>query len=222
MIKTFLAVPLLAVASCGAATTIQISARIADVAAGTVVPASPELLAKTKGANVLSAPKVATVPGQAATIEVNQNVSAPDGSVVPLGVTLTIKPRLTEKGNIAFSGKATDRFKHGERESESLSVLMFVARETHFKGVAASGSTVVLSGTPAISGAAKKDAPGPTMARELVIYLTFKKIVTEEQEKNSSTAGKSSKSAGSTKRSSLKPGTSGKSSSPAKKTSSPK
>jgi hypothetical protein len=180
--------------TCSAATTIEVTAKFADVAAGTVVPAKPELLGKMKGVDVLSAPKVTTTPGQPATIEVNQGVAAPDGSVVPLGVTLTIKPTLTEKGNIAFSGRATDRFKHGQRESESLSVMTFVAREIAFKGVASSGSTVLLNGAPATSASAKKDAGTPTKARELVIYLTFKKVVTEEAPKKPVTKTATSKS----------------------------
>ena len=168
---------------CLAATTIDVTAKFADVAAGTVVPAKPESLAKMKGVNVLSAPKVTTTPGQAATIEVSQSTSTPDGSTVPLGVTLTINPTLTEKGAIAFTGKATDRFKHGQRSGESLSSMTFVARETYFKGVTESGSTVLLNGAPAISAAAKRDAATPSKSRELVIYLTFRKITADEATK---------------------------------------
>jgi len=162
-----------------AATTIEVSAKFADVPVGSEVPAKPELLAKTKGIVLLSPAKVTTTPSKAATIEVTQSVAAPDGAVVPLGITLTITATLTEKGNIAFSGKATDRFKHGQRESEALSTLAFVARELYFKGVATSGSTVLLKGGPATSAAAKKDSPVQTKDRELVIYLTFKKVTAE-------------------------------------------
>lgn len=176
--------PLLAIlasATSFAATTIVVTARIADVPSGTEVPAKPELLAKIKGVNVLSAPSVTANPGQPATIEVIQNTAAPDGSVVPLGITLAIKTTLTEKGSIAFSGKATDRFKHGQREREGLSVQSFVARETYFKGVTTSGSTVLLTGAPATSSAAKKDDGTPSKSRELVIYLTFKKVTPEPE-----------------------------------------
>lgn len=178
---------ILASATSFAATTIEVTAKFADVPAGTEVPAKPELLAKMKGVDVLSAPRVTANPGQPATIEVTQNTAAPDGSVVPLGVTLTIKPTLTEKGSIAFTGKATDRFKHGQREGESLSVQTFVARETYFKGVTTSGSTVLLNGAPATSTAAKKDATTPSKSRELVIYLTFKKVTTEPEKKPATT-----------------------------------
>ena len=172
---------------CLAATTIEVTAKFADVAAGTVVPAKPESLAKTKGVNVLSAPKVTTTPGQAATIEVNQSTSTPDGSSVPLGVTLTINPTLTEKGGIAFTGKATDRFKHGGQSGAALSSMTFVARETYFKGVTESGSTVLLNGAPATSAAAKKNAATPGKSRELVIYLTFKKVSADEATKKPTT-----------------------------------
>ena len=182
-IKQLLFAILASATSCLAATTIEVSAKFADVAAGTEVPAKPDLLAKMKGVNVLSAPRVTTNPGQLATIEVNQENIAPDGSAVPLGVTLTINPTLTEKGGIAFTGKATDRFKHGQRTSESLSVQTFVARETYFKGVTSSGSTVLLNGIPATSTPAKSGAGTPSKARELVIYLTFKKVTTDPEKK---------------------------------------
>lgn len=206
-----LLVALLATAlPCLAATTIKVTAKFADVAAGTVVPAKPESLAKTKGVNVLSAPKVTTTPGQAATIEVNQSTSTPDGSTVPLGVTLTVNPTLTEKGGIAFTGKATDRFKHGQQAGAALSSMTFVARETYFKGVTESGSTVLLNGAPATSAAAKKDAATPSKSRELVIYLTFKKASTNEPTKKPPTK------AAKTKATTKKPAT------PEKKTSSAK
>jgi hypothetical protein len=184
-----------------AATTIEVNAKFADVPAGTDVPAKPELLAKSKGIDVLSAPRVTTKPGQPATIEVTQDTTAPDGSTVPLGVTLTINPTLTEKGSIAFTGKATDRFKHGQQSGETLSALAFVVRETYFKGVTTSGSTVLLKGSPATATTAKKDAAISAKNRELVIYLTFKKVTDEEP------AGK--KPAPSTKSSNGKPAAKG-------------
>ena len=194
-IKRLLFVFLASATSCLAATTIEVSAKFADVAAGMEVPAKPELLAKMKGVNLLSAPRVTTIPGQMATIEVTQENIAPDGSAVPLGVTLVINPTLTEKGGIAFTGKATDRFKHGQRTSESLSVQTFVARETYFKGATSSGSTVLLNGTPATATSAKKDAGTPGKARELVIYLTFKKVTTDPEKKPESTKKKTDKPA---------------------------
>ena len=199
--KTLLAALFTLTANCLAGTSIEVSAKFADVPAGTEVPAKPELLAKTKGIDVLSAPRVTTLPGQNATLAVTQAISSPDGSVTPLGVTLTIKATLTEKGSIAFSGKATDRFKHGQRDGEALSVLACVAREIYFKGVTTSGSTVVLNGGPSTTSAAKKDGTTAAKNRELVIYLTFKKI-TPEPEKKKPAPGKPGKS--STKKKSSK------------------
>lgn len=201
--KTLLTALFAIAANCLAATTIEITAKFADVAAGTEIPAKPELLAKSKGVDVLSAPRVVTNPGKAATIEITQNLTAPDDSEVPLGVSLTINPTLTEKGSIAFSGRATDRFKHGQHAGETLSVLACVARETYFKGTTTSGSTVLLSAGPSTSTASKKDGATQVKNRELVIYLTFKKITTEPEKKpdakkkpgaSSSSTTKSSKS----------------------------
>ena len=170
-------------ANCIAATTIQIEAKFADVPAGTEIPSKPELLAKTKGVNILSSPRVITEPGKSASIEVTQNIAAPDGSEVPLGVSLSITPTLTEKGSIAFSGKATDRFKHGQKAGETLSVLACVARETYFKGTTASGTTILLNAGPSTSTAAKKDGATVVKNRELMIYLSFKKITPEPEKK---------------------------------------
>ncbi len=185
-----------------AATTIEITAKFADVPTGTELPAKPELLAKTKGVDVLSAPRVVTASGQSATIEITQDTQTPDGSSVPLGVSLAVKPTLTEKGSIVFSGRATDRFKHGQRSGETLSVLSCVARETYFKGVAANGSTVILNGSASTAAASK--------SRELVIYLTFKKVAAEP-EKKTATKPSATKKPGSTTKSSTtaKTGTKG-------------
>jgi len=191
--KPLLTALLAITANCHAATTIEVSAKFADVPTGTEVPAKPELLAKTKGVDVLSAPRVITLPGQNATIEVTQETASPDGSAIPLGITLNIKPTLTEKGNIVFSGRATDRFKHGQRDGESLSVLACVAREIYFKGTATNGSTVVLNGGPSTISATKKDGTTTVKNRDLVIYLTFKKV-TSEPEKKKPAPGKSGKS----------------------------
>ncbi len=185
-----------------AATTIEIIAKFADVPTGTELPAKPDQLAKMKGVDVLSAPRVVTASGQSASIEVTQDATAPDGSSAPLGVSLTVKPTLTEKGSIAFTGKATDRFKHGQRSGETLSVLSCVARETYFKGVTANGSTVILNGSASTAAASK--------SRELVIYLTFRKVAAEP-EKKTGTRPSSTKKPGSTTKSSTtsKTGTKG-------------
>ena len=183
-LRPLIASSLLAFATHGiAATTIQVSAKFADVPAGTEIPAKPELLAKTKGVDVLSSPTVITSPGKSATIEVTQSLAAPDGSAVPLGVSLSITPTLTEKGGIAFSGKATDRFKHGQKAGETLNVLACVARETYFKGTTTSGSTVLINAGPSTSTSAKKDGETVVKNRELVIYLSFKKLTPEPEKK---------------------------------------
>ena len=198
-LRPFIASSLLAIATdCIAATTIQVSAKFADVPAGTEIPAKPDLLAKTKGVDVLSSPTVVTSSGKSATIEIIQNVPTPGGSEIPLGVSLSITPTLTEKGNIAFSGKAVDRFKHGQRDGESLTILSCVAREVYFKGTTASGSSVLLSTGAPTSTATKKDGTTQMKSRELVIYLTFKKI-TSEPEKKPEPKKKPGTSSGSTK-----------------------
>ena len=133
--------------------------------------------------DVLSSPTVITNPGKSATIEITQSLAAPDGSAVPLGVSLSITPALTEKGSIAFTGKATDRFKHGQRAGETLSVLACVARETYFKGTTTSGSTVLINAGPSTSTASKKDGATEVKNRDLVIYLSFKKITPEPEKK---------------------------------------
>ena len=193
-LRPFIASSLLAFATdCLAATTIQISAKFADVPAGTEIPAKPELLAKTKGVDVLSSPTIVTNPGKSATIEITQNLSAPGGAAVPLGVSLSITPTLTENGNIAFSGKAVDRFKHGQRDGESLTVLSCVVREVYFKGTASSGSSVLLNTGAPTSAATKKDGATVVKNRELVIYLTFKKVTSEPEKKKPAAATKTSK-----------------------------
>jgi hypothetical protein len=193
--KTLLTILLAITANCLATTTIEVTAKFADVPTGTEAPAKPELLAKTKGVDILSAPRVTTTSGQSATIEVTQETQTPDGSAAPLGVSLTIKPTVTEKGSIAFAGKATDRFKHAQRSGESLSILSCVARETYFKGVTTSGSTVIINGGPSTTSSGK--------SRELVIYLTFKKF-TPEPEKKATPKKKSGTSSSSTNSSSKK------------------
>ena len=190
--KTLLTALFAITAHCIAATTIQISAKFADVPAGTEIPAKPELLAKAKGVDVLSSPTVITNPGKSATIEITQGLTAPDGSAVPLGVSLSITPTLTEKGSITFTGKTTDRFKHGQKAGETLNVLACVARETYFKGTTTSGSTVVINAGPSTSTSAKKDGATEVKNRELVIYLSFKKIAPEPEKKPAAKKKKSS------------------------------
>ena len=184
-----------------AATTIEISAKFADVPAGTVVTASTTKLEKIKGVNVLSAPKVTTSLGEKATVEVTQSQSAPGGASVPLGLTLDITPTVGEK-TINFTGKATDRAMHGKRSDGGISVVEFATREVYFSGSTTSGETVLIHTAPAVTKSAKS---GETKSRELVIFLTFnKKTTIEESEKKApvtkkTTPAKETKKSGTSK-----------------------
>jgi hypothetical protein len=160
-----------------AATTIVVSAKFADVPAGTEL-SSTSKLEKIKGVNVLSAPTLVTNPGQKATIEVTQPQSAPGGASVPLGLTLEITPSLGEK-NITFIGKATDRAMHGKRSDGALTAVEFATREVYFSGATSSGETVVVHTAAAVSKASTKGAEAQT--RELVMLLTFTKKTTEPE-----------------------------------------
>lgn len=187
-----------------AATTIEVSARFADIPAGTVVTASSLKLEKVKGVNVLSAPTVITTPGQKATIEVTQSQSAPGGASVPLGLTLEVTPSVGEK-SISFNGKATDRAMHGKRSGEDLSIVEFATREVYFNGATNSGETVLIHTGSAVSKSAAKGAQ-PT-ARELVVLLTFVKKSTEPEPVKKSSSAKRSTTKSSTKSTSRKSGT---------------
>lgn len=160
-----------------AATTIEISAKFADVPAGTVITTSDKL-EKVKGVNVLSAPKVITNVGQKALVEVTQSQSAPGGASVPLGLTLQITPTLDE-ANINFSGIATDRAMHGKRGEGRVNIVEFATREVYFSGATNSGKTVIIHTAPTVTKGSGKVAE--TNARELVILLTFQKKTTEAE-----------------------------------------
>ncbi len=187
-----------------AATTIEVSAKFADVPAGTVVTASTLKLEKIKGVNVLSAPKITTVPGDKATIEVTQSQSAPGGASVPLGLTLEVTPSLGEK-YITFTGKAIDRAMHGKRSGENLSVVEFATREVYFSGSTNSGDTVLIHTGSAVTKSAAKGAVAT--ARELVVLLTFMKKTTAPEPVKKSTTGKVSTSKPGTKSTGSKSGT---------------
>ena len=160
-----------------AATTIEISAKFADVPPGTIVT-SADKLEKIKGVNVLSSPKLLTSVGQKAVIEITQPQSAPGGVSVPLGVTLEITPTLDET-NIIYSGHATDRAMHGKRTEGRVNVVEFATREVYFSGATNSGQTVLIHTAPAVTKSSGKVAE--TKARELVILLTFNKRTTEAE-----------------------------------------
>ncbi len=164
-----------------AATTIVVNAKIADVTTGTEIPASPEKLDKLKGVELLSVPQVVTLPGEMAKIEITQDTIAPDGSTVPLGLSLSIRPTITEKG-IAFTGKATDRAKHGGRSDGGINAVEFATREIHFSGSTRDGGTALLHTAPVMNRTTKEENI-QTASRELVVYLTFTKRVTESAPK---------------------------------------
>ncbi len=164
------------------------SAKIADVTTGTEIPASPEKLDKLKGVEVLSAPTVLTASGETATIEITQETVAPDGSTVPLGLALSIRPTVTEKG-IAFTGKATDRAKHGGRSDGGINAVEFATREIYFSGSTPNGGTAVLHTAPVISRTTKGEKT-QNASKELVVYLTFTKHISADASKKNSVAAK--------------------------------
>jgi hypothetical protein len=172
-----------------AATTFEISAKFADVPAGTEVTASTSKLEKMRGVNVLSAPKVTVGSGEKATIEVTQSQSAPGGASVPLGVTLDVTPTQGEKA-VAFTGRATDRAMHGKRSDGGVNVVEFATREIYFSGATTSGETVVIHTAAAVSKGSKDST---TTARELVILLTMTKKATEPEPSSKSSKSKTTK-----------------------------
>ena len=160
-----------------AATTIEISAKFADVPAGTVI-STADKLEKMKGVNLLSAPKVVTGAGQKALVEVIQSQSAPGGVSVPLGLTLEITPTLDD-ANINFTARATDRAMHGKRNEGRINVVEFATREVYFSGSTNSGQTVFVHTAPSVTKGDGKVTE--TKTRELVILLTFQKKTTEAE-----------------------------------------
>ena len=166
-----------------AATTIEISAKFADVPAGMEISESVAKLEKIKGVNVLSAPRVTTTPGQKAVVEVTQSQSTPGGASVPLGLTLEITPTLDEK-SIAFTGSATDRAMHGKRTEGRVNVVEFATREVYFSGTTSSGATILIHTAAAVTKGAE------VKARELVILLTLSKKTTEPEAPKRSTEKK--------------------------------
>lgn len=185
---------LLACCTAHAATNIEVNAKFADVPAGTEIPATAEKLDKLKGIEVLSAPVITTAPGKTATIEVTQDAMVPGAAAVPLGLTLTITPTLGEK-TIHFTGRATDRATHGKRSQGGVNTVEFATRELYFEGSVASGGSVFLHSTPV----AAKGEKNVTKSRELVLFLTLTKKVTEEAPaKKATTTPSTTKKAGTT------------------------
>lgn len=172
----FFCLALLLICHAGAATTIEVVAKLADIPAGMEVPASAAKLDQIKGVDVLTAPRVITSPGRSAAIEVTQQEMVPGADTVALGVAIHVTPTIGEK-TIHFTGKATDRASHGKRSNGGVNTVEFATREIYFEGNTTSGGTVIIHTAPVTSKAAKEDKV-VTKSRELVIYLTFTKRTT--------------------------------------------
>jgi hypothetical protein len=161
--------------SSSAAEQIGVSAQFADFPAGADVPAGPEKVAKVKGANILSSPRIILAENVPGTIEVSQETPVPGGIQVSLGVTLSIKTSVTDRGSIWFSGNLRDRSRGGGEKSERLETVGFATREWYFSGYTEPGGTVVIRTAPA-TAQTTRDGKTVTSSRELVAYLKFDKI----------------------------------------------
>jgi hypothetical protein len=172
-------IALLFAATAHSATVIEVSAKFADVPAGLEIPTSAAKLDQLKGVEVLSAPRVTTLPGKTAMVEITQEVMVPGSGAVPIGLTLAVTPTLGEK-TISFTGKAMDRASHGKRSQGSVNTVEFATREIYFEGSTASGGTVLLHTAPVTTKTTTNNKT-VTKQRELVVYLTFTKKVIEEK-----------------------------------------
>ena len=171
-------------ASLQAAQQIGITAHFADLPASEEVPATPDKLAKVKGANLLSSPRIVVLENVSGNIEVSQAAAVPGGGQVNLGVTLTVKTSITERGSIWFSGNLLDRSRGGGEKTERLETVGFVAREWYFSGYTPDGGTVVIRTSPATSQALR-EGKTVTSTRELVAYLKFEKVQAKAPAKKS-------------------------------------
>lgn len=157
-----------------AAESIEVTSHFADIPAGTEVPGTPDKLAAIKKVNILSGPKVTLLENVAGTVEVVQPTVVPGGGKVSLGVSLSVKTSITEKGNIWFSGNVTDRSHGGGAKTERLETVGFATREWFFSGYTPSGGTVVIRTSPA-TARTEREGKIVTATRELVVYLHLKK-----------------------------------------------
>jgi hypothetical protein len=180
---------LLAVGAHGAQQVV-VSTQLADLPANSDVPATSEKLAKVKGANILSAPRVVLVENVPGTVEVTQETAVPGGGEISLGVTLSIKTSITERGSIWFSGNLRDRSRAGGEKTEKLETTGFATREWYFSGYTNDEGTVVIRTGPATSQVVRE---GKTISttRELVAYLKFEKVAEKPAPKKAAPAGKS-------------------------------
>lgn len=163
-----------------AAQQITVSAWFADVPGGAEVPATVAKLEKVKGVTLLSSPKITVVENIAGTIDIEQNTAVPGGGQVPLGVSLTMKTSVTEKGNIWFSGNLRDRSRGGGEKTERLETVGFVTREWYFSGYTPNAGIVVVRTVPA-TARVSHDGKVTTTTRELVVYLQFEKVIAKPQ-----------------------------------------
>ena len=157
------------------AAKVAINASFVDLPAGTEPPATPDKLTKIKGASILSSPSITATENDPGTVEITQDTAVPGGGQVPLGLTLTVKTTITERGSIWFSGNLRDRSRGGGEKTEKLETVGFATREWYFSGYTSDGGTVVIRTSPATSQALK-EGKTVTVSRELVAYLKFDKI----------------------------------------------
>ena len=157
-----------------AAQQIEVVAHFADVPAGAEVPGAPARLSAMKEINLLSSPRITVMENVPGEIEIVQETPVPGGGQVPLGVSLTVKTYVTEKGNIWFSGNLTDRSRGGGEKSERLETAGFATREWYFSGWTPNTGTALIRTTP-VSSQVVREGKTVTKSRELVVYLTFTK-----------------------------------------------
>ena len=162
-------------ASLHAARKIEVSTQLIDVPAGTEAPATAEKLADLKSADLLSAPKLIVAENTAGKIEVSQPATVPGGGAATLGVSVEVKTRMTEKGNIWYSGVITDRSRSGGQKTERVETSSFAVRELYFSGWTTNGGTAVLRSAPATSQVTK-NGKAVAQARELLVYMKFQTV----------------------------------------------
>jgi hypothetical protein len=189
--------------SVSAAQQVGISASFADLPAGSDAPATPDKLSKVKGASILSSPRITALENTPGTVEITQDTQVPGGGQVALGVTLTVKTSVTERGSIWFSGNLRDRSRGGGEKTEKLETVGFATREWYFSGYTNDGGTVVIRTAPATSQSVKEGKTVST-SRELVAYLKFDKIAEKPAPTKKSTPSTTKKSTTTTKKSGLR------------------
>jgi hypothetical protein len=153
---------------------IEVTAHFADVPGGVEVPATMDKLAKLKGTNLLSSPKIIVAENVPGDIEIVQDTPVPGATQVEIGVSLQVKASVTEKGNIWFSGRMTDRSRGGGQKTERLETAGFATREWYFSGWTPNAGTVLIRTTP-VTAQVMREGKTVESTRELVVFLEFKK-----------------------------------------------